>query len=91
LLPSSCCVAGNPEHAKGIVGSHCLLIKNMKRKRKWIVEYWCDKNKMNILKKVFYCKEPIEDKNCTGCKFKDSSKNYKEIMPNTLKIADYSL
>jgi hypothetical protein len=38
----------------------------MKRKRRWIQEYRCSQYQMNILKKVFFCKQPYDDK-CRSC------------------------
>jgi hypothetical protein len=39
----------------------------MKRKKRWIQEYRCYKYGMNILKKIFFCKEPFEK--CEGCPY----------------------
>ena len=36
-------------------------------KRKWIKEYRCNKFSMNIIKKMTFCREKIE---CKECKFK---------------------
>jgi hypothetical protein len=48
----------------------------MKRKRRWIKEYRCDKFGTNILYKLTFCKE-IEDKKCIGCKYRGNEE--KEI------------
>jgi hypothetical protein len=44
------------------------------KRRRWIPAYWCDKNKLNILKKIFFCKELIDDVKCIGCKYRMEEK-----------------
>jgi hypothetical protein len=39
----------------------------MKRKRRWIVAYRCNKFGMSILCRLSFCKAECKDKKCVGC------------------------
>jgi hypothetical protein len=51
----------------------------MKRKRRWIVAYRCEKYGMKILERCVFCDEPgKEDKKCLKCKYRGNEDGKKE-------------
>jgi len=54
----------------------------MKRKRRWIVAYRCNKYGMNILERAVFCKEKSQDRKCVDCEFRGNEDGLKQEKKN---------
>jgi hypothetical protein len=55
-------------------------------KRRWIKEYRCSKFSMNIIARMKFCKEIIEDKKCRDCKYRGNEDDLADL-PITIDIS----